>query len=195
MSTEYLLQYPISLDSNVANLTASTTELSFESKLGANNKSNISDWSVSLTTNTIAGSKTHSYMALFNFQSTGTESSLASTVVQSAGYPGLKNYSSANYNKLYYSMWTSYPLENSVYGNYNMLYSDDVVISSGNSGGPLFVYNTAIQNGQVIKICNLIGICSSEESPFDYETGLDTFYNSRFVRMRPIIINVYKEVV
>lgn len=145
------------------------------------------DWSISLTSNTIIGEKTHSYMGLFNFTSTASSNEISSNQIQSSGYPALYNNSNIYYKK---TMWSSYPLLNTIYGEYNTLYSNDIVCSGGNSGGPLYVFTSALYNGQVIHTSNLIGILVAVS--IDSEQN---FVMSYSCRMRPLIINIYKEVI
>lgn len=135
------------------------------------------DWSISLTQNTVIGTSTHSYMRLFPFDSS------TSNQIQSAGYPALKTY--PNYNKYQYTMWASYPLYNEITKSGNTLISTEIVSTGGNSGGPLFVYNTGIQNGQVFRYSYQIGILTASS----HKDG--AFIKSYSCKIRPVIINTY----
>lgn len=128
----------------------------------------------------------HSYMGMDYFATTASSPSVSSSFVQSAGYPSLN----IEHSIFDYSMWSSFPLDNSIYGTGNILYSDEIVTTPGNSGGPLFLYYTTVLNGQVVRDARLIGIVSSAE----YNNGT-IFVNSRSVRLRPEVINLYLELI
>ena len=138
------------------------------------------DWSITLTENVTEGYYTHSYMRMYYF--TGSINYQA----QSAGYPALLECPSTEIGKYMHTMWSSYPLFNVVEdcANYNVLVSNEIIASQGNSGGPIYLYYTSVYNGQVIRHASIMGILD----------GITPSNKSRICRMRPIIINLYYEV-
>lgn len=151
------------------------------------------DWSISLTNNTTAGLYTHSYMGLSNFTFTGTEDNPASTLIQSAGYPGVTKKKDEvtgididpnNYN---YTMWTSYPQNNSVYGQDNTIYSKDIISSGGNSGCPWFKMSANTVNGVDYYYIGIVGVHRGSKAINDGR-------RAEAARMRPSIINLCKEI-
>ena len=148
------------------------------------------DWSITLTEQTIEGIYEHSYMGLINFNATTYSG------VESAGYPALYKDENSIYN-LNYSMWTSYPTQNSITtnnNNINTLESTDIVISNGNSGGPLFVSYSSVVNGVVIKSAFILGIADATLSKKNADSNMEEFVIMYACRIRPIIINIYEEV-
>ncbi len=146
------------------------------------------DWSICLTEPQSVGSREHSYMGISNFSSSSDSYPFA----RCAGYPALAKTSSASYN---YSLWASVPEENDVTIVGNHISSSDVVISGGNSGGPLYLKTTTVQNGQVVKHAVLLGIVSSVYTPADSTTGRQIFEASYFCRSTSLIVNIYKEII
>ena len=125
----------------------------------------------------ISGTYEHSYMGLYYIAGN------TSNLVRSAGYPALVKSSN---NELYeHSMWTMYPIENSIIGNGNTFKSTEIVISNGNSGGPLYGYHTGIEYGHQYKYAYLYGITVAS-STSEYENQLSKFNFSLSVRIRPV---------
>ena len=148
------------------------------------------DWSITLTEQTIEGLYEHSYMGLINFNATTYSG------VESAGYPCVSNNATGEYN-LNYSMWTSYPTQNSITtnnNNINILESTDIVVSNGNSGGPLFVSYSSVVNGVVIKSAFILGIADAILPKKNADSNMREFVTMYACRIRPIIINIYEEV-
>ena len=142
------------------------------------------DWSISLTTNTSTGLYSHSYMGLYYTNSNSV------TYVHSVGYPSLVNCPAQDINLYARSMWTYSPFENTVNCSYLDIPSDSIVVSPGNSGGPLYRYIESHYNGSYYGALQLIGICSI--------CGINSqnqFYLSDFCKITPVIINIYKEVI
>ena len=131
------------------------------------------DWAINTTVEVFEGTKTHSYMGMSNF----TVSS--SFLVRSAGYPGPVVKPSSLYEVL---MWTSYPLENNVSVNGNTIYTNNITITGGNSGGPLYIVTSGVENGQPYYHSSIIGISTSSDVDYEYAYAC---------RMRPVIINTY----
>ncbi len=146
------------------------------------------DWSICLTEPQSIGSREHSYMGISNFSS-----SASYPFARCAGYPALVKTSSTSYN---YSLWATVPEENDVAIVGNHISSSDIVISGGNSGGPLYLKTTAVQNGQVVKRAVLLGIVSSVYIPLaSPTTGKQNFGLSYFCRSTSLIVNIYKEII
>ena len=148
------------------------------------------DWAISLTNNTIIGEYNHSFMGLQNFDSIGTISNPSSFAVQFVGYPDItkekdENNEYINQNNFTYTMWTSYPLLNSVYGLDNYLLSNTIISSGGNSGGPWFMMNSNTVNGVSYYYIGIIGV----------HHGKLISGEPVSCRIRPIIINIYKELI
>ena len=136
------------------------------------------DWSLTLTEVVTQGSYTHSYMRMYHFTSSNNYS------VQSAGYPVLSNIPNGEESKYAHTMWASYPLYRTITTYNNYLSSTDIVLTGGNSGGPIYVYVTAIQNGVIIRRAGIAAIASATNPG-------STFTQSYMCRMRPVIINTY----
>ena len=140
-----------------------------------------SDWSITLTYNSTQGLYNHSYMGM-SVPSVGNHSNIHST-----GYPGLA-VNHYDFNQFHYSLWTSYPISNVInIPTDDVIYSTSIVITEGNSGGPLYQYNEGSGTGQSTLL--LFGICSSFYIPYD------TFIASYFTKLKHFIINLYMEVV
>ena len=144
------------------------------------------DWSITLTENIIGGTYEHSYMGMY------TLTSDTNYAVQSAGYPGLEVCPDNEVAKYHHSMWASIPLYNEVeispISN-NVYVSETIRSSGGNSGGPVYVYVTAVQNGQILRYCSIMGILDAAKTP----SG--NFVHSLVCKIRPVIINLYYEVI
>lgn len=136
------------------------------------------DWSLTLTDVVSQGSYNHSYMRMYHFTASINYS------VQSAGYPVLQNVPNGEGAKYAHTMWASYPLYRTIMTYNNYLSSPDIVLSGGNSGGPIYVYVTSMENGVVIRRAGIAAIASATN------TG-STFTQSYMCRMRPVIINAY----
>ncbi len=144
------------------------------------------DWSISLTTNTYSGSSNHSYMRMVSFEGTyGNQ-------VQFAGYPALYNCPTNDQDKYRYTMWTSYPLYNSITSSDNKIYSTDIISTGGNSGAPMFIFSSGIENGHVYYGCYQIGIVVAVYQ--EMINGKYHFNSSVSCKIRPVIINAYYEI-
>ena len=144
------------------------------------------DWSITLTENVIEGTYTHSYMKMYHFTSN------IHYQAQSAGYPALVNCPTNDIGKYDHTMWASYPLFNTVNTSSvsnNVLTSTDIISTPGNSGGPVYVYITTVYNGQVLRFSSIMGILDANN------TNGSIFNYSYICRMRPVIINLYREVI
>lgn len=147
------------------------------------------DWSICLTEPQSVGSREHSYMGISNFSASSDSYPFA----RCAGYPALAKTSSTPYN---YSLWASVPEENDVTIVDNRIFSSDIVVSGGNSGGPLYLKTTTVQNGQVVKRAVLLGVVSGVYiPPADPTTGKQNFGASHFCRSTSLIVNIYKEII
>ena len=140
------------------------------------------DWALCKTTNTIVGTKTHSYMgvSLFNISPGLTSWDFA----RSAGYPALQSTPVPNDSYLYYrTLWTSYPRVNSVTVVDNHAVSNEIFASKGNSGGPLYFKQTTVYNGNIVTSVYVVGVFSGYH---DYLSSLSTF----FFKNTPYLIHV-----
>ena len=142
------------------------------------------DWSISLTTNTEQGLYTHSYMGLCSTYFNGV------SYIHSAGYPTPTSINSGNstYAK---GLWVTYPLENEIIlDNSYFFESDTIVVSKGNSGGPLYRYIESWYNGNYsYGSAMIVAICSS------YYIPNGVFEYSYFSKITPFLINLYREVI
>lgn len=175
-------QNPTNWHSNYGEYTATDVYLPMAYSIVIDNLKVQYDWSIVLTECTAQGIYSHSYMGLLS-PSIGTYS------VHSVGYPSLY-YDNSGTNYYEYSLWTSYPLTNSVSVNSgNVIESEDIIISEGNSGGPLYRYIEVFYNGVYSGYLRLIGICSRFH-PDSKGTRI-----SYFCKITPRIINIYLEVI
>ena len=87
-------------------------------------------------------------------------------------------------------MWASYPIENEIIGNGNVLESTEIIISGGNSGGPWFSYNVVVENGIPVKYASIVGIAVASSRDL---AGNEI--RSYACRVRPIIINLYNHLI
>lgn len=174
-------QNPINWYSYYGEYTATDTYLPMKFLLVSDLLQMQCDWSITLTECSIQGDYNHSYMAL-------EAPSIGDYSVHSAGYPGLYlNNSGTNYYD--YAIWTSYPLSNNVSVTYEtVITTDNIVVSNGNSGGPLYRYIEVFYNGVYSGYLGLIGVCSRFYAP----NGV--FTSSYFCKITPRIINIYREV-
>ncbi len=143
----------------------------------------IYDWSISIAKQTMSDIKVHSYMGIAHFDNANF------TMAQSAGFPSLKNEDGRFVNN---SLWTNYPLYHSLelVDEFSKKYirSDDLVISEGNSGGPIFHQTTSVINGVPTTNCYLIGIISNS-----VHSG-NRFISANAYTINHFIVNLYKEV-
>ena len=106
---------------------------------------------------------------------------------RSAGYPNLKSH--PNDGALYLrTLWASYPLENDVVIVNGKVESNDIIISDRNSGGPLYYKYITVQNGQTIRMVNILGIASGS-----YKTS--NYFKSCFYRNTALIVNIVNELI
>lgn len=148
------------------------------------------DWSLNLTTKIANGSRTHSYMGIGSFSYPASLDKW--THARNAGYPKLQSNPTNNYYKK--AIWVSYPLENDVVINGNIVSSKDIVVSGGNSGGPLYYRTSTIYQGQLVVTLNLIGIASGCTRYKTDGTGNFNLLRSFFCRGRPVLVNLVKEI-
>lgn len=142
------------------------------------------DWSISLTTNTYPGLYNHSYMGLYYTNSNSLD------YVHSVGYPSVINCPSGNTALYARSMWTYCPLENVVDCSFEDIPSSTIVVTQGNSGGPLYRYIESYYNGTYYGSLQLIGICS-----LGWINANNQFYLADWCKINPVIINMYEEVI
>ena len=143
------------------------------------------DWSVCVTNQTTIGSRTHSYMGISGFS---YPSSLEYwTHAMSAGYPSMLSFPE-DWNLFNRTMWASFPLENNVTIVGDYIDSTSVVVSDGNSGGPMYLKTVGVQYGHVYKNVYLLGITSGA-----YYDGNN--WHFLFYRNTAFIVNVVNQII
>ena len=112
----------------------------------------------------------------------------------SAGYPGglhkLINDSHIYQNTL----WIGYPLNGKSWNSYDndnnrIIISTDHVVSSGNSGGPLYTFSSYFENGHINYSVSILGICHGINFTENHETNKN-IYN--FTMFAPVTYNLLK---
>lgn len=143
------------------------------------------DWAICLTHVHSIGQRSHSVFGVTGFSY--SPNLLSWSHARCAGYPIMEI---DPYNSDYLQkMWTNFPLENSVSISSNGKYvqSNSVIISSGNSGCPLYYKSSSVYQGHTIKTVNILGIASGHI----LENGVFTSY---FYRNTAFIVNMIREV-
>lgn len=142
------------------------------------------DWAICLTSNTVVGTRTHSYMGISGFSYSPLSEPWP--FAYNAGYPSLKSLppDAHLYEK---TLWASYPLNKNVtiHTNGRRIESNEIIISGGNSGGPIYTKEVTIQYGQVIKTVYLLGIVSGSHINDDKDE-----FTSYFYRNTALIVNI-----
>ena len=109
----------------------------------------------------------------------------------SAGYPGITECPQEDRHKYEGLLWANRPQEGEVSINFDdtlgvwqEINSEEIFVSPGNSGGPLYTLTSTIYQGHLVHYSYLIGICSG----FTYWE--DNFISSQFARSNQELVRM-----